>query len=78
VVDAGAGGAAGSRTHADDHRRVTVFLVILSEAKNPMSADRDWPPNKRGAGKGGSAVLWRAGRAWPALPDRQHWADCAA
>jgi hypothetical protein len=32
-------------------------------------------PNKRGAGKGGLAVLWRAGRAWPALPDlhvRQH------
>ena len=27
--------------------------------------------NKRGAGKGGFAVLWRAGRAWPALPDRE-------
>ena len=27
-------------------------------------------PNQRGAGKGGIAVLWRAGRAWPALPDR--------
>ena len=26
--------------------------------------------NKRGSGKGGAAVLWRAGRAWPALPDR--------
>jgi hypothetical protein len=28
-------------------------------------------PNKRGAGKGGIAVLWCAGRAWPALPDRE-------
>lgn len=28
-------------------------------------------PNKRGAGKGGVAVLWRAGRDWPALPDRE-------
>ena len=28
-------------------------------------------PNQRGAGKGGFAVLWRAGRAWPALPDRE-------
>jgi hypothetical protein len=27
--------------------------------------------NKRGAGKGGFAVLWCAGRAWPALPDRE-------
>ena len=27
--------------------------------------------NKRGAGKGGTAVLWRAGRACPALPDRE-------
>ena len=27
--------------------------------------------NKRGAGKGGIAVLWRTGRAWPALPDRE-------
>jgi hypothetical protein len=26
-------------------------------------------PNKRGAGKGEVAVLRRAGRAWPALPD---------
>jgi hypothetical protein len=26
-------------------------------------------PNKRGTGQGGIAVLWRAGRAWPALPD---------
>ena len=25
--------------------------------------------NKRGAGKGGTAVLWRAGRTRPALPD---------
>jgi len=25
--------------------------------------------NKRGAGKGGTAVLFRVGRAWPALPD---------
>jgi hypothetical protein len=30
--------------------------------------------NKRGAGKGGFAVLWRAGRAWPAPPDRERWA----
>ena len=29
--------------------------------------------NKRGAGKGGTAILWRAGRAWPALPDRERW-----
>ena len=29
--------------------------------------------NKRGAGKGGFAVLWRAGRAWPALPDRERY-----
>ena len=28
-------------------------------------------PNKRGAGKGGFAVLWRTGRACPALPDRE-------
>ena len=28
-------------------------------------------PNKRGAGKGGFAVLWRAGRPRPALPDRE-------
>ena len=28
-------------------------------------------PNKRGAGKGGFAVLWRAGRSCPALPDRE-------
>jgi hypothetical protein len=27
--------------------------------------------NKRGAGKGGFALLWRAGRACPALPDRE-------
>ena len=27
--------------------------------------------NKRGAGKGGFAVLWHDGRAWPALPDRE-------
>ncbi len=26
--------------------------------------------NKRGAGKGGMPVLRHAGRAWPALPDR--------
>ena len=31
-------------------------------------------PNKRGAGKGGTGVLWRVGRAWPALPDRDRWA----
>jgi hypothetical protein len=30
-------------------------------------------PSKRGAGKGGIAVLWRAGRACPALPDRERW-----
>jgi hypothetical protein len=30
--------------------------------------------NKRGAGKGGITFLWRAGRAWPALPDRERWA----
>jgi propanediol dehydratase small subunit len=29
---------------------------------------------KRGAGKGGFAGLWRAGRAWPALHDRERWA----
>jgi hypothetical protein len=34
-------------------------------------------PNKRGAGKGGLAVLWRAGRAWPALPDRERSVDVA-
>jgi hypothetical protein len=28
-------------------------------------------PNKRGAGKGGLAVLWHAERVWPALPDRE-------
>jgi hypothetical protein len=28
-------------------------------------------PNNRGAGKGGIAVLLRAGRVWPALPDRE-------
>ena len=31
--------------------------------------------NKRGAGKGGFAVLRRAGRARPALPDRGRWAE---
>ena len=31
----------------------------------------DGPPNKRGAGKGGIIVLWHAGRAWSALPDRE-------
>ncbi len=30
-------------------------------------------PNKRGAGKGGLAVLLHAGRAWSALPDRERW-----
>ena len=34
---------------------------------------QEWP-NKRGAGQGGFAVLWRAGCAWPALPDRERWA----
>jgi hypothetical protein len=34
--------------------------------------------NKRGAGKGGLAVLWRAGRAWPALPDRERSAAASA
>ena len=29
--------------------------------------------NQRGAGKGGVAVLWRAGRAQPALPDRERY-----
>lgn len=29
--------------------------------------------NKRGAGKGGTAVLWPVGRTWPALPDRERW-----
>ena len=33
------------------------------------------PANKRGAGKGGLAVLWRAGRAWPALPGPRHGTD---
>jgi hypothetical protein len=28
-------------------------------------------PNKRGAGKGGVAVLWRVRRVSPALPDRE-------
>ncbi len=32
-------------------------------------------PNKRGAGKGGFAVLWHAQRAWPALPDRERSAS---
>jgi len=27
--------------------------------------------NERAAGKGGVAVLWRAGRNWPALPERE-------
>ena len=31
--------------------------------------------NKRGAGKGGVGVLWLAGRAWPALPDRERWPE---
>jgi hypothetical protein len=30
-------------------------------------------PNKRGAGKGGFAVLWLIGRSCPALPDRGRW-----
>lgn len=32
-------------------------------------------PSKRGAGKGGFAVLCHAGRAWPALPDRERCRD---
>ena len=49
----------------------------------PELARRDmvWPrpedekaANKRGAGKGGLAVMWRAGRAWPALPDAERYA----
>jgi hypothetical protein len=35
-------------------------------------------PNKRGAGKGGTGVLWRAGRAWSALPDRDRSAYAQA
>jgi hypothetical protein len=31
-------------------------------------------PNKRGAGKGGFAVLWRAEHSCPTLPDRERWA----
>ena len=31
-------------------------------------------PGPYPAGKGGLAVLWRAGRAWPALPDRERYA----
>jgi hypothetical protein len=27
-------------------------------------------PNKRGARKGGTAVLWRFERDWPALPEK--------
>jgi hypothetical protein len=30
--------------------------------------------NKRGAGKGGFGVPSHAGRACPALPDRERWA----
>jgi hypothetical protein len=33
--------------------------------------------NKRGAGKGGFAVLWRAGRSCPAMPDRERSAAFA-
>jgi hypothetical protein len=36
VVDAGERAAADSRTHADDHRRVTVLLIMQSEANNPI------------------------------------------
>jgi len=34
--------------------------------------------NERAAGKGGVAVLWRAGRAWPALPERERSAASAS
>jgi hypothetical protein len=33
--------------------------------------------NQRGAGKGGFAILWHAGRARPALPDRERWGEYA-
>jgi hypothetical protein len=31
-------------------------------------------PNKSATGKGGITVLFHAGRAWPALPERYRWA----
>ena len=48
-----------------------VAIFRRSAARN-MNDHR--ASNKRGAGQGGFAVLRRAGRASPALPDRERWA----
>jgi len=47
------------------------FDRLIQEQFVPKRHDRNSMPNKRGAGKGGFAVLRRSGRAWPALPDRE-------
>jgi hypothetical protein len=46
-----------------------LSLSVLSVLGLIIYRRNKWP-NKRSAGKGGIAVLWRAGRACPALPDR--------
>ena len=45
-----------------------IYKAMGSISYNFQFAD---DANKRGAGRGGFAILWRAGRAWPALPDRE-------
>jgi hypothetical protein len=40
---------------------------------SPLPVAPSEAPTKRGASKGGAAVLWRAGPAWPALTDRERW-----
>ena len=54
-------------------KRMAQRLVIIRARLLKLSSMTQSLPNKRGAGKGGGAVLWRAGRAWPALPDRERW-----
>jgi hypothetical protein len=46
---------------------ILSLVTLLSKIVNMAS-------NKRGAGKGGVAVLWRDGRDCPALPDRERYA----
>ena len=50
---------------------VGATYACAAAAKGGKDDMKDRMSNKRGAGKGGLAVLWRAGRAWPALPDHE-------
>ncbi len=49
-----------------DARRDLRAADLPKQGHDAVSAPRT---NKRGSGKGGFAVLWHAGRAWPALPE---------